>query len=96
MEANAGGEKHETRFFDAWSEVRDGKLERFVVHEGERIAKLSPENGVPKDESGGCSVAKRAHSASALSAAVALLALFALGLAWRLRRGAPRWSRSQR
>lgn len=44
-EHNADGADHTTIFLDTWSEVRDGKLARFIVHGGRRIVRLSDTNG---------------------------------------------------
>jgi RHS repeat-associated protein len=52
----ADGSSHETVFLDQWTEVRDGKLVRFIVHGGKRVARLSDRNGVPRESSGGCAV----------------------------------------
>lgn len=46
-ERGTDGSAHATIFLDAWSEVRDGKLVRFIVHGGQRIARLADGNGVP-------------------------------------------------
>ena len=47
VERTASGETHTTHFIDDSCESRDGKLVRFLVHGGERIAKLADGNGVP-------------------------------------------------
>jgi RHS repeat-associated protein len=47
VEKSAAGGSQTTIFLDAWSEVRDGKLLRYIVHGGQRIARLSERNGVP-------------------------------------------------
>jgi RHS repeat-associated protein len=52
----ADGSSHQTVFLDAWSEVRDGKLIRFIVHGGKRVVRLADGNGVPSGRSGGCTV----------------------------------------
>jgi len=52
----ADGSTHQTVFLDAWSEVRDGKLVRFIVHGGKRVARLADGNGAPGAKPGGCAV----------------------------------------
>jgi RHS repeat-associated protein len=47
IERSAAGESHTTFFLDAWSEVRDGQLQRYIVHGGQRVARLSDKNGAP-------------------------------------------------
>ncbi|MBI2390510.1 MAG: VCBS repeat-containing protein [Deltaproteobacteria bacterium] len=59
VERDAAG--HTTHFIDAWSEVVDGKLARFIVHGGQRILRLSESNGVP---AGGTSSSSAALSSS--------------------------------
>ncbi len=41
METSSEGTTHRTALLDPWTEVRDGTLVRFIVHEGRRIAQLS-------------------------------------------------------
>lgn len=48
IERDAEGREHRTYFLSPWSEVRDGELVRFIVHEGERIARLDASTGQPK------------------------------------------------
>lgn len=45
MERDALGRESRTTFIDAWSEVKDGTLVRYLVHGGQRVARLSPTNG---------------------------------------------------
>ncbi|HEV3191625.1 MAG TPA: RHS repeat-associated core domain-containing protein, partial [Polyangiaceae bacterium] len=45
IERSANGQSRTTYFIDPWCEVRDGKLVRFIVHGGKRIAELSGETG---------------------------------------------------
>ncbi len=47
VERGADGQEHRTHFLSPWSEVRDGELVRFIVHEGQRIARLGPGTGRP-------------------------------------------------
>jgi RHS repeat-associated protein len=44
VESDATG-SHTTLFIDDWSEVRDGKLVRYVAHGGRRIVRLADGNG---------------------------------------------------
>lgn len=75
----------ETLFIDPWCEVRDGQLVRYIVHEGRRIARLSPKNGVPADHgSGGCSTSGRTDVGFGAVAAVLVF------LAWRMLRRSAR------
>ena len=39
------GKEKTTHFIDGWSEVRDGKLVRYIVHGGQRIVRLAEETG---------------------------------------------------
>jgi RHS repeat-associated protein len=55
-EKSGDGRTAETFFLDAWSEVRDGQLVRFVAHGGQRVARLSPTNGTVQSDAGGCSL----------------------------------------
>lgn len=88
IERSPSGEVKKTVFLDAWSEVKDEKVERYIAHAGRRIAKLAPGNGAvaPSDESGGCSTASSSNGAGIPGI---LLALFVL-LGWRFRRLAAR------
>jgi RHS repeat-associated protein len=52
----ADGSSHQTVFLDAWSEVQDGKLVRFIVHGGKRVVRLADGNGAPGGSAGGCAV----------------------------------------
>ena len=47
VETTADGATHRTVLLDPWSEVHDGRLVRYVVHEGRRIAQLGATNGAP-------------------------------------------------
>ncbi|MDX2053374.1 MAG: toxin TcdB middle/N-terminal domain-containing protein [Polyangiaceae bacterium] len=46
VEKAASGQESKVVFIDQWSEVRDGKLERYIVHADKRVAKLAAGNGV--------------------------------------------------
>jgi len=48
IERDADGREHRTYFLSPWSEVRDGELVRFIVHGGERIARLDASTGRPE------------------------------------------------
>ncbi len=39
------GTKSTTVFVDDWAEVKDGRLQRFIVHGGQRVARLAESNG---------------------------------------------------
>ncbi|HEX3595680.1 MAG TPA: polymorphic toxin-type HINT domain-containing protein, partial [Polyangiaceae bacterium] len=41
VERGPNGEDMTTHFIDAWSDARDGKLVRYVVHGGQRVARLA-------------------------------------------------------
>ncbi|MDX2053372.1 MAG: RHS repeat-associated core domain-containing protein [Polyangiaceae bacterium] len=45
VEKAASGQESKVVFIDQWSEVRDGKLERYIVHADKRVAKLAAGNG---------------------------------------------------
>ncbi|HEU4405329.1 MAG TPA: toxin TcdB middle/N-terminal domain-containing protein [Polyangiaceae bacterium] len=45
VERAGDGAQKRTHFVDAWSEVRDGKLVRYLVHGGRRVVRLSDTNG---------------------------------------------------
>ncbi len=45
VEKNADGSTDTVHFISPWSEVRNGKLVRYIVHAGRRIARLSDTNG---------------------------------------------------
>ncbi|HEX8790106.1 MAG TPA: RHS repeat-associated core domain-containing protein, partial [Polyangiaceae bacterium] len=62
----ADGTRHDTVFLDAWSEVRDGKLVRFIVHGGKRVVRLADANGAPSSKSGGCAVGDEPPSGASL------------------------------
>jgi len=84
VERSGAGETHTTHFLDAWSEVRDGKLVRFIVHGGQRVAQLADGNGVPADAKGASATAAYAQddepplARRASSTAPGRLSLFAL------------------
>ena len=48
VERDASGAAKTMHFIDEWSEFRDGKLARFIVHGGQRIVRLAENNGVPQ------------------------------------------------
>ncbi|MCU0692995.1 MAG: FG-GAP-like repeat-containing protein, partial [Polyangiaceae bacterium] len=45
VERTSLGEESRTHYIDAWAEVKDGRLIRYIVHGGQRIARLSEGNG---------------------------------------------------
>jgi RHS repeat-associated protein len=47
IETSADGKKSTTHFIDPWSEVKDGKLLRYIVHADRRIARLHESTGKP-------------------------------------------------
>jgi RHS repeat-associated protein len=51
VERGTDGKERTTHFIDAWSELEDGKLARYIVHQGRRIVRLSPENGTRETSS---------------------------------------------
>ncbi len=58
VEHDATGD-HTTLFIDDWSEVKDGKIVRFIAHGGRRIARLADANGVAAAEPrAGCAVGR--------------------------------------
>ncbi len=84
-----GNGAHTTIFIDDWSEVRDGKVVRFIVHGGQRIVRVADGNGAPSTSTASSKLAEgddepppapksaRAHApvaASSLFLTVALLA----------------------
>jgi RHS repeat-associated protein len=50
VEKNADGSKNTVLFISPWSEVRNGKLVRYIVHTERRIARLSDTNGTVRAE----------------------------------------------
>ncbi|MBI2392838.1 MAG: VCBS repeat-containing protein [Deltaproteobacteria bacterium] len=50
VERDAAGQTHTTHFVDVWSEVRDGKLVRYIVHGDQRIVRLADGNGAPGEK----------------------------------------------
>ncbi len=91
VERDPNGETHTTHFLDDFAEVHDGVLSRFLVHGGQRIAKLSDTNGVPgkdpslsNERSGGCTTSGRTPAGfAAILLTIGCLAFF--GCARRLR-----------
>lgn len=61
VEHAASGD-HTTHFIDAWSEVRDGKLARYIVHGGQRIVRLSDTNGAPMGDGSSSSPLTKSES----------------------------------
>ncbi len=97
-ERKTDGSTKTTRFIDAWSEHRDGKLVRYIVHSGQRIVRLSEDNGVGAvagPVSGGSTGEESLAKESSLSARVVswLLAvlLAVVGLLRGLFASAARW-----
>ncbi|HMR11663.1 MAG TPA: hypothetical protein PKA88_38040, partial [Polyangiaceae bacterium] len=52
IERDAAGKTKKTHFVSRWSEIREGKLVRFIVHGGQRIARLAPSTGQVKGATG--------------------------------------------
>jgi hypothetical protein len=80
VERPATGATRKTYFLDAWSEVEDGKLARFIVHGGKRIARLAATNGVATEAAVGSTqgaLVSGERSASAPSAFEKTLLFFA-------------------
>jgi RHS repeat-associated protein len=50
VEKNADGSKNTVLFISPWSEVKNGKLVRYIVHTERRIARLSDTNGTTQAE----------------------------------------------
>jgi RHS repeat-associated protein len=85
VERAADGSIHETRFLDPSTEVQDGKLVRWIVHGGHRLARLADDNGIPgPSKGGGCSNAPNARTSDAVL--VAAVIGFACVVAARRRR----------
>jgi RHS repeat-associated protein len=58
VERGSDGVEHETLFLDESAEVQDGKLVRWIVHGGQRLARLADGNGTPEpSKGGGCAIA---------------------------------------
>ena len=55
VEVSPGGQTTQTVFLDAWCEVQNGQLVRYLVHEGRRFARLAASTGVPAAGGQGCS-----------------------------------------
>lgn len=77
----AGGNETVTHFIDAWSEVRDGKLARYIVHGGQRIVRLAAPASV--DNAGVLGVLrartlKVLTSSNSVGATLTIVLLFAL------------------
>ncbi len=90
VEHDATGD-HTTLFIDDWAEIKDGKVVRFIVHGGRRVARLAEGNGVGagSEPPSGCSVGASPRKAPARApsyAAVALLTLVVVAV-HRHRRG---------
>ncbi|HEU4408222.1 MAG TPA: FG-GAP-like repeat-containing protein [Polyangiaceae bacterium] len=101
IERAADGSERRTHFLDLWSEVEDGRLARYLVHEGRRVVRLAETNGTAAKE--GSSVRTKSDSALpstspdttvlARQAPTALLAtLLLVVLALRERRRLRRWA----
>ena len=72
VERTAGGSEKKTLFIDAWTEVRDDKLVRYIVHSGQRIVRLAENNGTSPPAAGALQIGASAQSAR-LAALIALL-----------------------
>lgn len=77
LERDATGREHRTYFLSPWSEVRDGVLVRYIVHDGQRIARLDPGTGQKE-----AAAPMPVQSPSPAPWPLALLLLLPLG--WRL------------
>ncbi|GEM_PF-803436 len=53
VEKAANGQESRVVFIDLWSEVRDGKLVRYIVHGDRRVAKLAAGNGASGNAAAG-------------------------------------------
>lgn len=85
VEHRPDGTSTTTHFIDGWTEAKDGKLVRYIVHGGQRIVKLSDDNGVAGNGSVTPSVGSmRPHAASAISGALLCVLAFALTLVARM------------
>lgn len=75
IERSAKGDEKRTIFLDAWSEVQDGKLVRYIFHGGQRIVRLADDNGT----SGAAGVVKNSAETrkAGLAALIAFLAFIA-------------------
>src|SRR5690606_14627955 len=96
-ELSPNGNKSTTIFLDDWSEVQDGRLVRYLVHNGQRIVRLADDNGAPSQSglAGGVESSKarwgpnghnevfRMLTATTLLTIVLVLTLLARG--WRRR-----------
>ncbi|HEU4406811.1 MAG TPA: toxin TcdB middle/N-terminal domain-containing protein [Polyangiaceae bacterium] len=95
LETRADGTTTVTHFLDLWSEVKDGRLVRYVVHDGRRIARLAEDTGVPAAAPPPSDRGPSPGATGALAAPHAWLALALLwALLWRHRaplRRASRW-----
>jgi RHS repeat-associated protein len=84
VERHADGTTTTTRFVDAWSEERDGKLLRYIVHGGQRVVQLGDANA-GAGEGPKRVLAHRgsaaAQPASAPSTALLLITAFAIAAA---------------
>ncbi len=81
VEHDASGD-HTTLFVDDWAEIKDGKVVRYIVHGGRRVAKLAEGNGLGRAEPpSGCAVAgPRKPSSRGGVAALGLTLLVAVGV----------------
>jgi RHS repeat-associated protein len=99
LERASDGSEARTHLLDLWSEVEDGRLVRYLVHEGRRVVRLADTNGSLAAARGDAREGERptispvvtalARQAPALLLAVTLLAALARHERRRLRRWAP-------
>jgi RHS repeat-associated protein len=94
VEHAPGGHTTVTHFLDPWSEVRDGKLVRYIVHGGQRIVRLAATNGATAAVAAGFLVTLGASAGKlALGVASTLIAvLLLIALATRLSRRRLVWT----
>ena len=91
-ETDPSGAKSTVLFISPWSEVRDGKLQRYIVHAGRRVARLAPETGnvaavVTPTPSGSMGESARHHLFSLLASGQLILTSVVLAIvAWFYRR----------
>ncbi|HEX9296196.1 MAG TPA: RHS repeat-associated core domain-containing protein, partial [Polyangiaceae bacterium] len=99
VEHDALGNESRTHFIDAWSEVKDDKLIRYIVHSGQRIARLADGNGTngaatgplssdsaDGDEPPGHGRLSRLGRLASLASYLALVGSLFAALAWTYRR----------
>ncbi|MET0413757.1 MAG: RHS repeat-associated core domain-containing protein, partial [Polyangiaceae bacterium] len=86
-ETSASGERSTVHFISPWSEVKDGKLVRYIVHADRRITRLADDTGqaVTVSKPQARPSTQRHIASSALAGALAMLVAIALALGWRLR-----------